>query len=178
MAETEKKIQQEKLDAVAVIKDRFKGINDFIITDYRGLSVEEITKLRVELREKKAEFRVMKNRFVKIALKDTEYPEVDEYLKGPTAIALTREDSGSVAKILFDYASKTKLEIKGGVIDGVVFNSESVESFSKLPSRNDLISMLMSTMNAPVQNFVYVLNGVTEKLARTLKAVADSKQGN
>ena len=91
-------------------------------------------------------------------------------------MALARKDSGPVAKILVDYAKEVPtLEVKGGYIGGSAFNAKQVESFSKLPSKNELLSMLMSTMQAPTQNLVFVLNGVTTKLVRTLQAVADKK---
>ncbi len=177
MAEYATKVTAGKQAAVQAIKDSFTGVNDFIFTDYRGLTVEQITALRGKLRELKAEYHVIKNNFAKIAFKDMQYPAVDDFLVGPTALALARDESAPVARELLDLAKDWPLEIKGGLIDGNVFDQAQVTGFSKLPTRLELVAMLMGTMNAPLQNVVYALGGVTIKLVRTLQAVADQKAG-
>ncbi len=175
MAERVVKIQQKKIDEVAALKDEFKDVKDFIFADYRGLTVEQITELRKRLREKKASCKVVKNRFAKIALKELSVPVPEDKLVGPTAMILSKDDTGSVAKILLEFSKDQPLKVKGGVVDGTIFSSEQLEAFSKLPGRMELISMLMGTMKAPVQNVVYVLSGVPTKFVRTLQAVADKK---
>ncbi len=175
MAEYQTKVQSHKVESVDSLKDDFKGVNDYIFTNYRGLTVSQITNLRSRLRAENAVYKVIKNRFAKIALKDLDQPVVDEHLTGPTAVALARGESGSVAKILFELAKDLPLEIKGGIINGNVFNAAQIEAFSKLPGRLELISMLMSTMQAPIQNVVYTLDAIPTKLVRTLQAVADKK---
>jgi len=170
-----KKIQQYKLDAVIELKERFGDVQDFIFTDYRGLNVEQITELRNKLREQNAEYKVVKNRFAKIAFHELEHEGVDDFLFGPTAIALSGEDSSPVAKTLVNMAKDLPLKVKGGLISGSVFTSDQVEAFSMLPTKEELYAKLMATMNAPLQNLVYVINGVTQKLVRTLQAVADKK---
>lgn len=102
MSEYQVKIQENKVQAVEGLKGEFGEVKDFIFTDYRGLTVEQITELRGKLREKEANYKVVKNRFAKIALKDLGQPEVDDQLKGPTAIAMTGAESGPVAKILVE----------------------------------------------------------------------------
>ncbi|WP_020612055.1 50S ribosomal protein L10 [Sediminispirochaeta bajacaliforniensis] len=176
MAEYQTKIQDYKVEAVDSLKSEFEGVQDYIFTNYRGLTVAQITELRDKLRKENALFKVVKNRFAKIALRDMEQPAVDEHLTGPTAVALAKGESGPVAKILFEIAKELPLEVKGGIINGNVFDAGQVEAFSKLPTRHELIAMLMGTMRAPVQNVVYVLNAVPTKLVRTLQAVADKKQ--
>ena len=169
------KVQQHKIDSLEVIKDKFSSTKDFIFADYRGLTVAQITELRTKLREKEAEFRVVKNRYAKLAFEQLEMPDVADLLIGPTALALMQDDPSAVAKILFDYAKDAPVSVKGAIIDGQVYDGGQTEALSKLPTRDQLIAMLMSTMKAPVQNLVYVLNGVTTKLVRTLQAVADNK---
>lgn len=176
MAEYETKLQQSKLDAVSALVDEFKEVNDFIFTDYRGLTVEQITELRNKLREQEATFKVVKNRFAKIALEQLEKPDAGEYLVGPTAVALPKGESGTIAKTIIEFAKNAPLELKGGIIDGNVFNEEQVTAFSKLPTRDDLIAMVMGTMKAPVQNFVSLLDAIPTKFVRTLQALADSKK--
>lgn len=173
-----KKIQQKNLDAVGAIKAQLQSYNDIIFADYRGLTVEQMTDLRTRLREKKAVFKVIKNRFAKIALAQLEKPDASDYLTGPTAFTLATTDSATVAKTLFDFARDTPLKVKGGLIEGGVFSGDQVEAYSRLPGRNELLSILMATMNAPVQNLLFALNGVTQKLVRTLQAIADQKAAN
>ncbi|MGM0431451.1 MAG: 50S ribosomal protein L10 [Spirochaetota bacterium] len=176
MAEYQVKVQQSKIDAVDALKAEFKDAKDYIFTNYRGLSVEQITDLRKKLREHDATYKVVKNRFAKIALHDLEKPAVEEYLTGPTAVAIPTGDAGPVAKVLVEFAKNASMTIKGGILDNTVFDAVQVEEFSKLPTREELIAKLMGTMRAPVQNVVYVLNAVPTKLVRTLQAVADAKQ--
>lgn len=170
-----KEVQQKNVAAVASLKELFGSYKDLIFADYRGLTFEQISLLRAQLREKNAMFKVVKNRAAKIALQQLHQPDVSAHLTGPTAVALTHEDSAAIAKMLFDYSRETPLAIKGGIIEGGVFDSRQVEDFSKLPGRRELLAMLMGTMNAPIQNFVYAVSGVTQKLVRTLAAVAESK---
>lgn len=174
MAE-ETKVQQYKVDAVNALKEEFGDVRDFIFTDYRGLSVEQITQLRNKLREKNATYKVVKNRFAKLALEQLDMPSVGDNLVGPTAVAFTVEETGPVAKILFELAKEMPVDVKGGLVDGNVFDAAQVEAFSKLPTRLELIAKLMGTMNAPIQTFVSTLNAVPETFVRTLQAVADSK---
>jgi large subunit ribosomal protein L10 len=171
----EKKVQQYKVDAVSELKGRFEDVKDYIFTDYRGLSVDQITELRSKLRDLQAEYRVVKNRYAKIAIEQLKMPDVSEYLTGPTALVLAKDESGPVAKTLFDFGKETSVTVKGAIINGNVFGPGDVEAYSKLPTRDELLAKLMGTMNAPMQHLVYAVNGVTQKLARVLQAIADKK---
>ena len=170
------KIQPEKVAAINELKAEFEGVDNFIFTDYRGLTVGQITELRNKLRESGATYKVVKNRFAKIALKELDKPEVGDMLVGPTAVVVTGEEAGVAAKELFEFAKEAPVEVKGGIIGSDVFGMEEMKAYSKLPTKPELIAKLMGTMNAPVQNLVYILNAVPEKFVRTLKAVADSKE--
>ncbi|MFO7730853.1 MAG: 50S ribosomal protein L10 [Spirochaetia bacterium] len=176
MAEYVTRVNKEKTDAVNQLKEMFQESADYIFTNYRGLSVSQISELRNKLREEDTALRVVKNRYAKIALKELEQPEVDDLLIGPTAVALPRKEAGPAAKILVEFGKENPVEIKGGIIGGDVFDVLQMEAFSKLPTRDELIAKLMGTMNAPIQNFVYTLNAVPQKLVRVLQAVADKKQ--
>ncbi len=173
MAET--KIQPSKLEAVAALKEQFGEVTDFFFADYRGLTVAQITELRDNLRKLGAEFHVVKNNYAKIAFKQLEKEGVDGFLVGPTAIAIVREDAGPVAKALLKFAGESPVEVKGGYVDGNVFDVKQVEQFSKLPTKLELIQMLMGTMQAPARNLACALNDVTTKLVRTLDAVREQK---
>ncbi|HTX73139.1 MAG TPA: 50S ribosomal protein L10, partial [Rectinemataceae bacterium] len=105
------------------------------------------------------------------------YPKaIEPVLLGPTGVAFARGDSNEVAKVLLDFAKEVPaLRVKGGIIDKDFLGAVQIEAFSRLPSKSQLISMLMSAMNGPMQNFVYVLNAIPTKLVRTLKAVEEKK---
>lgn len=170
------KVQQHKIDAVNALKEEFSGARDFIFTDYRGLTVEEITLLRNRLRKENAVYKVVKNRFAKLALGQMNVPVLGDNLVGPTAVAYTSDESGAVAKILFEMAKEMPLDVKGGLVDGKTFDTVQMEAFSKLPTRLELLSKLLGVMNAPLQNLVSTLNAVPETFVRTLQAVGDKKQ--
>jgi large subunit ribosomal protein L10 len=139
--------------------------------------VEQITNLRKQLRNKGAEYKVVKNNFARLAFEQLAAPgEVASHLKGPTAIAIAPKDSNEVAKILLDFAKEAPvLQIKGGLVGKDVYSAGQMEAFSKLPSRLELISMLMSVMNGPARNLAAALNDIPSRLVRTVKAVADKK---
>ncbi len=171
-----KKIQPAKVKQINALKDRFSSGKDLVFTNYRGLTVEQITDLRSRLRPLGADFKVVKNTFARLVIRDMKLPEVDTYLAGPTAVAICKTESGPVAKALLDFAKEIPaLEVKAGIIEGGVFNAKQVEAYSNLPSKQQLLAMLMGTMKAPIQNLASGLNGVIAKLARTLQAVADKK---
>ncbi|MDR1948038.1 MAG: 50S ribosomal protein L10 [Spirochaetaceae bacterium] len=176
MAIVAKKIQDAKTASIGELKEAFSASEDFIFADYRGLTVEQITNLRKQLRPKDAQFKVVKNNFARIAFEQLSAPNVAEYLVGPTAVTITPKDANEVAKILFDFTKEAPaLKIKGGLVGKAVYDAVRVEAFSKLPGRLELISMLMSVMNGPARNLAAALNDVNARLVRTVKAVADKK---
>ena len=165
MAIRAKKVQPAKTEAIESAKKVFEGYNDFIFTEYRGLTVEQISKLRDKLREKNAQLKVVKNNFARIAFEDMKVENVAEYLKGPTVIAMAKEDSNEVAKVLFDFSKDApSLVVKGASIANEIYDQAKIEAYSKVPGKKQLYAMLMSAMNGPVQ-----------KLAATLQAYADKK---
>ena len=173
MGEKTQKIQQYKREAVGQLRDKIRQAPGLIFTDYRGLTVAQISDLRRSLRKQAAEYRVVKNNYAKIAMRELGLPFEEDFLTNPTAIALARSDIGPVAKTLFDFARESPLKVKGGMVDGQSLKPPAVEAISRLPTRLELLAMLMGTMNAPLRNLMYVMKGVSSKLVRTLKAVAD-----
>jgi len=177
MAIVAKKIQDAKVKSIAEMKEAFSASEDFIFTDYRGLTVEQITMLRKQLRVKGAKYKVVKNNFARIAFQQLSAPEdVAGYLLGPTAIAIAPRDANEIAKILVDFSKEAPvLKVKGGLVGKDLYSAAQVEAFSKLPSRLELISMLMSVMNGPARNLAAALNDIPSRLVRTVKAIADQK---
>jgi large subunit ribosomal protein L10 len=176
MAIVAKKIQDSKTKAIGELKESFGVSEDFIFTDYRGLTVEQITNLRKNLRKKEVVFKVIKNNFARIAFEQLSAPDVSQYLVGPTAVAIAPKDSSEAAKILYDFTREAPvLKVKGALIGGNIYDAAQTEAFSRLPGRLELISMLMSVMNGPARNLAAALNDVPARLVRTVKAIADQK---
>ena len=166
MAIRAKKIQPAKAEAIENTKKAFADYSDFIFADYRGLTVEQITSLRDKLREKDAVLKVVKNNFARIAFEDMKVENVADYLKGPTVIAMANEDSNEVAKVLFDFAKDVPaLQVKGALVDKEVYDKDKIEAFSKLPGKKQLIAMIASTINAPVQKLAATLQAYVDKMS-------------
>lgn len=171
-----KKIQPHKAQALQQLEAFFSSGKDLLFTNYRGLTVQQITELRKQLRPLGADYRVVKNTFARLVMQRMNLPDMTNWLVGPTAVAICRHDSGPVAKALIEFAKEAPaLEVKAGLIDGVAYNAKQVEAYSKLPTKTELIAMLMGTMQAPARNLAVALNEVVARLARVLKAVADQK---
>ena len=177
MAIVAKKLQEYKENSIKEMKTVFSASYDFIFTDYRGLTVEQITTLRKQLRSKGAQYKVVKNNFAKLAFAELSAPEdINSYLIGPTAIAISPKDTNEIAKILVDFSKEAQtLQVKGGLLGKDVYSAEQMVAFSRLPSRLELISMLMSVMNGPIRNLTAALNDVPSRLVRTVKAIGDKK---
>lgn len=158
-------IEQKKL-VVDEIADKLKASVSTVVVDYRGLNVAEVTELRKQLREAGADFKVYKNSLTRRAAEAAELAGLNEALTGPNAIAFSTEDVVAPAKIINDFAKKHEaLEIKAGVIEGNVATAEDIKALAELPSREGLLSMLLSVLQAPIRN-----------LALATKAVADQKE--
>jgi large subunit ribosomal protein L10 len=160
------KIQSVKADAIGELKAKIGAAKDFIFAEYRGLTVEQISALRRQLREKNAEFHVVKNNFARIAFEDLGYPkDVEPVLAGPTAVAFSKSEANEVAKVLVDFAKETPaLKVKAGLVDRGFMGEAEIAAFSRLPSRNQLIAMLMAGLKSPVQKLVYTLVALQERM--------------
>ncbi|HET7628977.1 MAG TPA: 50S ribosomal protein L10 [Bacillales bacterium] len=160
------KVIEKKKQLVSEIAEKLRESKSTVVVDYRGLNVAEITELRKQLREAGIDFKVYKNSMVRRATAETELSGLDEQLVGPTAIAFSNEDVVAPAKIINNFAKDHKaLEIKSGVIEGEVSSIEQIKELADLPSREGLLSMLCSVLQAPIRNF-----------ALATKAVADQKE--
>jgi large subunit ribosomal protein L10 len=158
------KIIAAKEKVVLEVVEKFKKSPCTIIVDYRGLNVFEITELRKNLREAGIEFSVLKNTLARRATAKLELGALDEYLTGPTAIAFGNTDVIAPAKILASFAKKNdKLNIKAGVMEGQVILYDQIKALAELPSREGLLSMLLSVLQAPVRNFALAVKAVSEQ---------------
>ncbi|MBQ0002730.1 MAG: 50S ribosomal protein L10 [Treponema sp.] len=170
------KVQPAKAEAIEAAKKTLGEYNDFIFTEYRGLTVEQITTLRDKLRASNSAIKVIKNNFAKIAFKDLNVENVEDYLSGPTAIAMAKEDSNETAKILFDFAKEVPaLQIKGAYVNKEIYDTAKIEAYSKVPGKKQLIAMLMSAINGPAQKLAATLQAYVEKLEKEGPAAAAPK---
>jgi large subunit ribosomal protein L10 len=158
------KVIQAKQETVEAVTAKLRESATTVVADYRGLTVAQVTELRKQLREAGIEFQVLKNTLLRRATAAAELTELDSALTGPTAIAFSTEDAVAPAKILNDFAKKNDaLKLKGGVLEGRVVSVEEVKALAELPSREGLLSMLLSVLQAPVRNFALAVKAVAEK---------------
>ncbi|WP_301107675.1 50S ribosomal protein L10 [Sporosarcina sp.] len=158
------KILEAKQAVVTEIADKLKEAASVVVVDYRGLTVSQVTELRKQLRDAGVEFKVYKNSMARRAAEAAGLEGLNEHLTGPNAIAFSNEDVVAPAKILNDFAKKNeKLEIKAGVIEGTVASEADVKALATLPSREGLLSMLLSVLQAPVRNFALATKAVAEQ---------------
>ncbi len=157
------KIIQAKQQEVEVIAAKLRESSCTVVADYRGLNVAQVTQLRKLLREAGVEFQVLKNSLVSRAAANAELGELDAVLTGPTAIAFGK-DVVAPAKILSDFAKKNDaLKVKGGIVEGRFVDAGQVKALAELPSREGLLSMLLSVLQAPVRNFALAVKAVADK---------------
>ena len=157
-----------KVEIKAPIIDEIKGYVDkasaAVLVDYRGLTVEEDTRLRKALREAGVVYKVYKNTYLNRAFEGTAYAELAQHLEGPTAIAFGIEDATAPARVLAEFAKKApKLEFKGGVVEGVYYDVAGLEKVAQIPSRDVLISKLLGSLQSPIANMARVLKQIAEK---------------
>ncbi len=158
------KVLNEKAELVSLTVNRLRESTCTVVTDYRGLNVAQATELRKKLREAGIEFQVLKNSLTRRATALTELTELDAQLTGPTAIAFTTGDIVAPAKILTEFAKKNDaLKVKGGIVEGKVVGYDQIKMLADLPSREGMLSMLLSVLQAPVRNFAYAVKAVAEK---------------
>ncbi|MDM5336014.1 50S ribosomal protein L10 [Fictibacillus enclensis] len=157
-------IIETKKQLVSDIAGQLRESKSTILVDYRGLTVAAVTELRKQLREAGIEFKVYKNSMTRRAADETGLSELNEHLVGPTAIAFSNEDVVAPAKILNNFAKEhDALEIKAGVIEGRIATLEEVKALADLPSREGLLSMVLSVLQAPIRNFALVTKAVAEQ---------------
>lgn len=165
--------KQQRVDELA---EHFNGAITGVLVNYSGMSVENDTKLRAELRKANVFYSVKKNSIISRAAKAAGLEGLDQYLEGETAIALSKEDMIAPAKVIAKFAENNeKFTIKAGFIEGKVATAEEIESLAKLPSKEVLIAKFLGSMNAPISGFVNVLNGNLRGLVVALNAIAEKK---
>ena len=166
-----------KQPIVQEISENVKDAQSVVVVDYRGLTVDQDTKLRKELREAGVTYKVYKNTMMNFAFKGTDFESLAPVLEGPSAIAISKDDATGPARIVAKFAENAPaLEIKAGVVEGTFYDAEGMKAIAKIPSRNELLSRLLGSLQSPMANFARVINQIAEKTpaAATAEAPAEA----
>jgi large subunit ribosomal protein L10 len=167
---------EEKKSAVAEISAQLVEAQSVVVAEYRGLEVEGMTELRRKARASGVYLRVLKNTLARRAVKDTPFEKLADHMVGPLIYGISSDPVAS-AKVLNDFAKDNeKIVLKAGAMPGSLLSATEVKSLASMPSRDELIAILMRTMQAPVAQFVRTLNEVPARFARTVAAVRDAKE--
>ena len=160
---SEKSLNQKK-EEVSKLAEKMKEAKLILLTDYRGINVEDVTSLRTELRNINAEYKVIKNNITKRALAECGITGLDEVLEGPTAVIMTNEDYLEPTKAIYKFSKDNDFyKIKGGVVEGKVLTAEEIITLAKLPSRQELLSMLAGSLLANISKLAVALEQVRVK---------------
>ena len=152
-----------KQPIVAEISELFNGAKSAVVVDYRGLTVEQDTQLRKQLREAGVTYKVYKNTMIRFAAKGTEFEALEPHLEGPTALAVSKEDATAPARVLAEFAKKAdKLELKAGVVEGTYYDEKGIQVIATIPSREILLGKLLGSIQSPIANLARVLNQIAE----------------
>jgi len=170
-------VKPEKEDLVQDIRKRLTSSQVAVLTDYRGLTANEMTDLRRGLREAGVDFRIFKNTLTRIAAKDCNLEELNEFLTGPTAIAFGFDNPEVTAKIVSNFSKEHEaLKIKGGILNGEVIPATTIKTLASLPSREELLAKLTGSLNAPIYRLVNVLSNPIRGFVNVLNQIAQSKK--
>ena len=166
----------EKTESVEELKERFNGVHTAVLTEYRGLTVRQLSDLRKQLKGAAADYKVVKNRLARIAIKDSPLDGLGKHLTGPTGVAYTRKDPVPVAKALQAFLrNNPALTIKVGIVEGKVLEPAALKSLADLPSKDALRAQIVGAVQGPMGKIVTLLTAVQGELVRVLEA--RSKQG-
>ncbi len=167
----------EKATSIAELREKLSGARGAVLTDFRGLSVAEITELRRLLRKSAVEYTVVKNTLAKIAIKDTDLAGLAAYFEGPTAIAISRADPVAVSKVLSAWGkTRPNFTVKGGMVEGRVIGPGEIVVLADLPPREVLLGRVAGAFQAPLQALANVLTGPVRALAGVLDQVRQQKE--
>ena len=164
-----------KQPVVAEIAELFNGAKGAVVVDYRGLTVAQDTELRKQLREAGVIYKVYKNTLMKRAFEGTDFAQLDNLLDGPSAIAISKEDATAPIRVLNNVAKEAEaLEFKGAVVEGTLYDIDGIKSLASIPSREELISKLLGSLQSPITNLARVLNQIAEQGDAPAEAEAEA----
>ncbi len=157
---------EEKKPIVQEIKDNIDGAKSVVLVDYLGVTVEQDTKLRKAAREAGVIYKVYKNTMVNLAIEGTEFADLAKDLEGPTALAISKEDATAPARVIAKFAKDVnKVSLKSGVVEGTYYDEAGIQVIATIPSREELLSKFLGSLQSPITNFARVINQVAEQKA-------------
>lgn len=169
--------RQDKAQIIEQLTEKATRANVAVVTDFKGISVEQITDLRAKLREAGVEYQVVKNTLARIALKETDHEVLCEHFKENCAIALGFDDPVAPAKVLADYAkTNKKFVMRFASLEGKFLDEAAVKELAKMPTKPEMLGSLLGTMNAVPTNFVGLLANVPRNFLNALTAIKDQKE--
>jgi len=176
-------VQAYKLDIVKDLKERLQDAKAIVLVDYKGINIEEVNQLRNRFRTEQVDYLVQKNTLVKIALHDIGITDLDDYLVGPTALAICKNDEIAPARVIVKFLKeimedKEFPKFKAGFVSGSLLDANQMLALAKLPSRNELLARLLGSAQAPLSRFVGVTQGIIRKFVYAVDAVAKNKSQN
>jgi large subunit ribosomal protein L10 len=167
-----------KVEKIAALHTKFTAAKGAIVSDYRGLNVQQMAELRGRLRAAAVELQVVKNTLARRAVVETDFVPLTDYFVGPTSVAFTSDDVAVMAKVLTEYAKgESKLEIRAGLVEGKVVSPRDITALADLPPREVLLARLLAGMQGPMAGLVGVLHGVLRQLLYALLAIQEVKEG-
>ena len=153
-----------KQPIVQEISEQIKDAQSVVVVDYRGLTVAEDTQLRKQLRESGVAYKVYKNTLVNFAIKGTDFESLSDVLEGPNAFAISTTDATAPARVIAKFAKTAPaLEIKAGVVEGTFYDADGMKAIATIPSREELLSKFLGSIQSPITNFARVINQIAEK---------------
>jgi len=168
---------KEKENQIALLKEKLTTANSVIVADHTGINVADLTVLRRDLRKSKAEFRVAKNTLLRIAARESNMEDVNQYFIGPTSMIFGFDDPSVPAKIIFEFAKKTDIpKVKAFILDKQLLTAEDYKKIAQLPSKEVVLAMVVGAVNGPILGFVMTLDGVTRKFIGLLDALAEKRK--
>jgi large subunit ribosomal protein L10 len=173
-------VKEKKQESVTELHDKLESAKAFYLTDFTGLTVKKVTELRSRLRKAGIEYVVVKNTLAERALEGLDLPDVAQFFKGPTAVAIGRADPVAAAKVLVDFAKENdnKPAMKAGVVEGKAYTAKEVDRLAKLPGREQLLAELAGSMQAPMAQLLFMLTAKLQETLGLFEALREQKQGS
>jgi large subunit ribosomal protein L10 len=170
------RVKPEKVVSVTELHEKFARAVSAVLADFRGLTVQEITALRQQLREASLELAVVKNTLARLAVQETAFEKLSPYLKGPTSITFSYRDTVAPARVLSAYVKRQpKLAVRAGLFEGEIVPAEKIAEIAELPPRDVLLAQALAAMQGPLTGFVWTFQGVLSTFIGTLQAIHDKK---
>ncbi len=169
-------LKSEKEKTVDDLKEKLASTRSLILTDFRGLNVEDLSRLRRDLKKGGAEYRITKNTLIRMAARESGYEAIVDYLKGPTGLVFSYQDPISPAKVLHEFLQKSdKPKIKTIWLEGKLFGGNQLKRLATLPSKEVVLTQIVGSLNAPMANFVGTLQGMLRNLVGVIDAIKETR---